>query len=62
MRTTEELETYSISKVEYADLKYYLNNIRNALLNIRKNKNDEIRNINVGVGIYNTEKALEILK
>lgn len=62
MRTTEKSETYSISKIEYADLKYYLNNVRNALSNIGKNNNNEIGTINVGVGIYNIEKALEILK
>ena len=61
MKMTKESETCSLSKSECADLKYYLYNIRNILLNFSKNNNKEVRDINVGVGLFNIDKALEIL-
>ena len=61
MKTTGKSETFSLSKSECTDLKYYLYNIRNILLNFSRNNNKEVRDINVGVGLFNIDKALEIL-
>ena len=61
MKTTEKSGIYSISDKELSDLKYYLNNIKNTLLNIKKNNKKEIKDINVGICLFNIDKALENL-
>lgn len=61
MKTTGESGTYCLSKIELADVKYYLGNVRNCLIEMRNNKSEEKRKINLGVAIYNIEKAINAL-
>lgn len=63
MKTTGESETYCLSKIEITDLRYYLNMVKHSLLNLRKNNNSkEIRSVNTEIGLFNIDKAMEILQ